>query len=546
MSARRWRWWDAAELLVPVAGVFVLLLFFRHTWFSGDDWAFLGPRRDALRDGDLLNAIFAPHNQHLVAMPAAIYALLVPLVGLESAVPYIGVLLVLHAVAVLGARAIARTIEVGHVWRLVLVTYLTFLGAGAENLAWPFQLALVGGVASGIWAVVHALGVEPPTTRAALRVAALLGSALCFSGIALPFIGAVLVLGVIRRRPAVVAAAVAPLIPYGAWYLGFGSQRMYPIEPMVGAVPGYVLTGISHALSALSYLPGSGVVVVLVAAAFLRTREHSARTDDLLIVAVVVVVGFFGLSSVGRAVLGAEAARASRYVYVVAFVVAPVLCAAGDAAWSRRAAARPVLIAVLVLAVLGAADGLLAERGRRAAVAAESRVLFALAQAVADDPGRPAAGLPDPVTSPDLTYARLAALADEGAWNATPPGLSDRSVRAMGRIAVVTGDDEPIADTGRLEVSVSRLSAVVEADGCLVHEASTPIVVRIVTGQRGVITVTSVENVEFSGVGSDFRSEPQMVHPSVRYDRLAVSTLVGDTLLQLPAHARLCGVSLIR
>src|ERR1700674_3342994 len=90
-----------------------------------------------------------PHNEHPVMLTRAIYAVLLSTVGLRSYLPYMAVVLALHAASVVLLFEIVRR-RAGDLVALGAATLLLVLGAGWENLLWAFQLQFVGSVACGL------------------------------------------------------------------------------------------------------------------------------------------------------------------------------------------------------------------------------------------------------------------------------------------------------------------------------------------------------------------------------------------------------------
>ena len=91
------RIWTLALILVTAGSAFVLLYLGRDLTFYGDEWTFIDERPDPS-----VNSWLRPHSEHWATTVVVVYQLLVRLVGLQSYTPYLGLLILIHAVAVWG------------------------------------------------------------------------------------------------------------------------------------------------------------------------------------------------------------------------------------------------------------------------------------------------------------------------------------------------------------------------------------------------------------------------------------------------------------
>ena len=127
-----WAWWD------------------RDLWFFGDEWDFVAQRGLWHLPANPAS-IWFPHNEHWSTLPILLWRALFNIFHLSSYWPYIVPLLVLqvgvmHLCWRLSLRAGVR------VWVAVAaVGLLGFLGAGAEDLTWAFQVGFVGRSSSAYW-----------------------------------------------------------------------------------------------------------------------------------------------------------------------------------------------------------------------------------------------------------------------------------------------------------------------------------------------------------------------------------------------------------
>lgn len=278
-----------AFLVLAILAVSLLLWLGRAHTFTQDESDFLGR---SLTVQDLLR----PHYDHLVALPILAYRTVIALFGTGSYLPFLGLLLALHAVAAAGLYRLIGG------WMGVLAgTVMLFLGSGYENLFWAFQITFVGSVAAGLWA----MNVREP------RLAAFLfGVGLACSGIGLVF---GLPLAIALRRGAVWLSI--PLAVYTFWYVASGVQPAEPGSP--GQLGAWIVVGIGWAFSGLFgiALPlgiGAAAATVVVA---IGSRQ---RTAIMALVGLVLTYAVIGL---GRSGGPLSFVAAPRYVYVAAPLV---------------------------------------------------------------------------------------------------------------------------------------------------------------------------------------------------------------------------------
>ena len=172
----------AAEVRIPHARVVVvtaavivcavILWLSRGFTFYFDEWTFI------LSTDTSWAYYLQPHNEHPAMLPKLIYAVLLSTVGLRSYLPYMGLLMVLHATSVVMLFEIVRR-RAGDPIALGAALLLLVIGAGWENLLWAFQIGFVGSVACGLGAL---LAMDARSDRMWIATVLLLAS-LMFSGI---------------------------------------------------------------------------------------------------------------------------------------------------------------------------------------------------------------------------------------------------------------------------------------------------------------------------------------------------------------------------
>jgi len=167
-------------VVVVAASVFAIamLLLTRSYTFYFDEWAFI------LSAPDWTAATFLqPHNGHPAMLTRLVYATLLSTVGLRSYLPYMAVLLALHAASAVLLFELVRR-RAGDVVGIACAALLLVIGAGWENLLWAFQMSFVGSVAFGLAALV---ALESDARWRMPIVIALLTAASMFSAIGLFF-----------------------------------------------------------------------------------------------------------------------------------------------------------------------------------------------------------------------------------------------------------------------------------------------------------------------------------------------------------------------
>ena len=361
---------NAPFLLLGVAilaSMALLLALGSELTFFQDSWAFLIDRR-----GDSARDLLAPHNEHIVLIPAAIDKLLVASFGIESAAPQRVVLtLILAATAVLAFVYVRR--RVGAWLALFAAVLLLFLGAAWEVLLWPFEISLAGSAGAGIAML---LALERDDRRGDVVACLLLGVSIGFSSLGLAFAAGALVDVFLRRRErglARIYLAAIPLLLYGAWYLAYGSETESSVS-LLNALqsPVVVAGGFSSATAALLGLGSVGgeigghaqaflgfVALLCLPAAFLYlqrrrpgvfARMRAPGVSPRLWPILAAALAFWLLAGFND-----RGVEASRYMHIGAIFI---LLIAADLLQGARLR-RPALIGVGFVAIAAAASNLI-------------------------------------------------------------------------------------------------------------------------------------------------------------------------------------------
>ena len=306
-----------ATLIVGVAATLTAaaLLWLTRTYsFYFDEWTFILTAPDWT-----WVTYLQPHNEHPSILFRLVYSALLNTVGMRSYVPYMAVLLVLHAANVMLLFLVIRRRGAGDAVALGSAGLLMVLGAGWENLLWAFQMAWLASVACGL-GMLLALQARPARHSTALAVG-LAAASLMFSGIGLTFAAfAVVMLAATpgRRRE------VLWLVPLGvavvAWYLAFGRAGTPPNPPPTAAniflVPLYAAWGLGQSVAGLIGEGGAwGPPALVVAVLAIGLTWWRQRPDSFAFGALAALVTLYVVTGLTRAQLGYAQSGSGRYVY---------------------------------------------------------------------------------------------------------------------------------------------------------------------------------------------------------------------------------------
>jgi hypothetical protein len=389
--------------MAVVVAVAILWLSRTYTFYF-DEWSFILTAPDWT-----WITYLQPHNEHPSMLFRLAYLALLKTFGLRSYVPYMAVLVALHAVNVVLLFHLVRR-RAGELIAFGSAALLVFLGAGWEDLLWAFQMAWLASIACGLGML---LTLEEPSSRRRLIAAVLLlTTSLMFSGIGLFFgvvAGVKLTLTPSRRLELAWFAPVGAALL--AWYLAFGHTGA-PTVPAPSAanlalLPGYVGWGLAGSAAGIIGVTGSpALVVLLLAAGAIGFAWWRQRPDPLAVGMAAGLLTFYVVTGLTRAQLGFDQSASGRYVYVGAvFWLILLADAARRVPWSGTW--RPALAALIFLACFNSSVLLVAyAAGKTAVMQREVADLQALAVERSDrclDP----AGAVDPLVVPYITSPAL-------------------------------------------------------------------------------------------------------------------------------------------
>jgi hypothetical protein len=427
------RWIVAAAALV----VCTALLWISRTYtFYLDEWTFI-------QDSPAwsIAGFFKPHNEHPAMLLRAVYWTLLNTVGVRSYLPYMAVLLALHATNVLLLFELIRR-RAGDAVGLGAALLLLVLGAGWDDFLWAFQIAWLASLTLGLGVLLLLQGPRSPARLGA--AALLLAASLAFSGIGLVFaVAAVVDVALTPERRGDLLWFVPVGLALGAYYLVFGPSGNHPTPGPTLAnaylVPPYAVWGLGASVAGLAGAGGWFGPPLLAAAIVVLAWTWRRRPPDPPALGVLAgLLSFYVVAGATRAQLGIEQSAASRYDYIAAALWLVLLAdAARNLPW--RGLWRPALVACLVLACLSS-GGLLVRSAvdRTATMERQMADLQALA-AERRDPCLNPHGAADPLvmpveTDPALYYRAIDRYGDPAAGRAITDVVDyDNAIRNLRR-----------------------------------------------------------------------------------------------------------------
>ena len=228
-----------------VAFIVVVLSYGSGHNFLNDEWEFLIYRRPFSAD-----SFFRPHGEHISVIPVAVYKALMATFGISSTAPYrvVSVTLLTGTAVLLFVFLRSR---IGAWLALLATALMLFLGPAWQDILWPFEMTLVGSLASGIGMLLALERRDRLGDRAACAL--LIVSVLC-SSLGLAFIVAAAV-DVALRRGSWRQRAYIPAIPaavYLVWYATYGYVAAHHVTVHnIIAAPVYLAAGVASSLQSL-------------------------------------------------------------------------------------------------------------------------------------------------------------------------------------------------------------------------------------------------------------------------------------------------------
>lgn len=318
----------------------------RHGWFYSDDWMFIAQRHKPVI-GDLVT----PHNGHMVLLVTLWYKLLFLTSGLKHYWAFRTGVVVLHATCAWLIFIYARR-RVGQWLALAAALILLGLGAGWENILWPFQVSFLVSVTAGIGAM---LLVDRDDKKGDIGAAALIGVALAGSGVGIAFaigLSAELLLRPAHRGRIWITAA--PMTMFAIWTILW--NRNGPEGASADALlkaPLWMINSLSAGVGAVA---GFGIdfgrVLLAAAAVTLIWIFAKGSGNRRMICLLATLTSFLSMTAIVRAGT-ATPPTASRYIYVTAVVILLLAIELLGQARQLPAWAAPVAISLAAVSIIG-------------------------------------------------------------------------------------------------------------------------------------------------------------------------------------------------
>jgi hypothetical protein len=242
---------------VPIfIGVLVFATVILADWLSQltfwrDEWGFILDRR-----GSGLDTYFNPFVEQLLALPVALYKLLIALFGIGSPLPFQIAHIIVFVATVIVVYVYVRR-RVGEWLALAAVLPLLFFGSSWDDVLFPFQISLIGSVGCGVGAL---LALDSRTLRGDIIAAILLVVGLFSQDAAIPFVAAAAVdIALTRERWGRAYVVVFPTALWLLWYAGWGHEAQNFVSlHNFSTLLGYVPDGLASSLSSLLGLAAPG------------------------------------------------------------------------------------------------------------------------------------------------------------------------------------------------------------------------------------------------------------------------------------------------
>jgi hypothetical protein len=306
--------------------------------FYYDEWDFVVGRRLWAPQ-----AFVAPELYHLAAIPILIYKLLFLFVGLRTHVPYQAMLLLAHVAVALQLFAFIRR-QSGDLLAFAASLILLFFGSGSYDIVFAFELTFVGAIAFSLAAILLSRDTSHVVARIVAIALALIGGLMCHV-LTFAFIGAMFIeLALDPRRRALLLGLVPPVIAFVAWYLIFDTGS-YPGSSgvttellrgptgfaLVAGLVAFVMVGAEATAAGMFGLPANtgSAALAIVAVLVVWSLYQRRRLESWQLGMVAGLVGFFVLTGLGRLQFGVDYASQTRYVYVGAVFLLPLLAHTG-------------------------------------------------------------------------------------------------------------------------------------------------------------------------------------------------------------------------
>lgn len=402
---------------------FVLSLWInRTTWFLGDDFAILTNRYFAAASGNWSQALFLPHNDHLVAIPVLVFIALGHVFGLNNHLVYMLPAIFMHIAILFAVAIILRKRCESSLTALSAVCCVAFMSAGYEVLMMATNMAHVAPIFLGLYQLIL-IDRQGNISRRDI-VASFLGvmSVLC-AGTSIPLIVMIALFLTLQRqfkRAILMAAPPAALwlvwfIKYGTLSHGVKGDTQYATFNKIDQIAQYVVNGIHGSLEAITHIGGSSTLIVLLC--FFGLHKKSVKSPTILMPFCMAVgaVLFFFVTGYSRVTFGEP--TSSRYVYLGAIFLIPLVFI-GIESLFEQVASRHIftIVATMWMSGMGIIGFLAATETSPYTDQARIHTILAARDLVASGSAE-TPETPSPIFDPNLTVDWIKRLVNNGMWN---------------------------------------------------------------------------------------------------------------------------------
>ena len=398
--------------------------------FQYDEWNFVLNRWQLS-----LDTFLQPHNSHLSIFPATIFFVLLRAVGLANYWVFLFVGFMAH-IATASTFTFLVSKRLGRTSALALGTLFLFLGTGAENILWPFQIGAMASLAGYLLAI-HFLNSKHRHGKLLAMMSIILSISSAGFGIAV-VIGITVQIVLSKQIKKFWWVTVVPSTLWLLWYLNYGQSEVKPENLNVALR--YINESLAASLSsvfALSISWGFVFEIVFLAALAYFVAVKKVFSPQLAGLITVLLVNWF-FTALSRAQFWAP--QSSRYVYFTIPLIILVL-----AEITRKLPRQQLNLATVIIAIwsitatwsfMNAHANLL--RDWSASLRAELSALEEQRQFV--DPNY----FPDTLRAPDISakkyFAATAALESSPAQEFSSLSTTSNSVRTeVDRVLLQSG-----------------------------------------------------------------------------------------------------------
>ena len=287
-------------------GVFTYVVVRLSTLMTGvtfyfDEWDFVQRRPVSLES--LLQA----HNGHLSALPVAAYQFFFQVFGLDSYRPYQIMILLVHLILCLVIYLACRSR--GQIIAISAALTIALLGAGWQNIFWPFQIGMIGSAAAGLYALL----LFAQNSKKQWQITICLTVSLMCSGGGVAVVAGVIGVTLLNRQWKLLYQLLAVVAVYLLWYLKYGESQATSTN--ISRIPKYVYDSAVFAATGLGTTSSIfGVLLFGVLLTLLLSNFKKNMADPIIVGAFLIALAGWVLTALARAQYNDPGA--SRYVYI--------------------------------------------------------------------------------------------------------------------------------------------------------------------------------------------------------------------------------------